>query len=194
MGELSKSLQATTSQTVGPFFSIGLTRLRCDKLVGPRVSGERVSIEGRVLDGAGQPVPDAILELWQANSQGKYAHPDDRQNKPLDAEFSGFGRIPTDANGCFRFTTIKPGPVPGPENKPQAPHIVVSVFARGLLRRLVTRIYFPDERANGDDFALNLVPAKRRPTLIAGKIPGREGTLAWDVRLQGPQETVFFDC
>lgn len=187
-------LQATTSQTVGPFFSIGLTRLRCDNLAGPRASGERVSIEGRVLDGDGQPVPDAILELWQANSRGKYAHPDDRQNKPLDAEFSGFGRIPTDANGCFRFTTIKPGPVPGPENKPQAPHIVVSVFARGLLRRLVTRIYFPDERANGDDFALNLLPAERRPTLIARKIPGRESTLAWDVRLQGPQETVFFDC
>jgi protocatechuate 3,4-dioxygenase, alpha subunit len=188
------SLQATTSQTVGPFFSIGLTRLQCDNLAAPGVSGERVNIEGRVLDGDGKPVPDAILELWQANSQGKYAHPDDRQKKPLEPEFSGFGRIPTDANGCFRFTTIKPGPVPGPGGKPQAPHIVVSVFARGLLRRLLTRIYFPDERANADDFALGLVPRERRPTLIARKIAAREGALAWDVHLQGSEETVFFDC
>jgi protocatechuate 3,4-dioxygenase alpha subunit len=188
------SLQATTSQTVGPFFSIGLTRLNRDKLAGPDVSGERVSIEGRVLDGDGRPVPDAILEIWQANAHGRYAHPEDQQEKPLEREFTGFGRIPTDANGCFRFTTIKPGAVPGRDGKPQAPHIVVSVFARGLLRRLVTRIYFPEEPGNAEDFALGLVLAERRPTLIARKISGREGALTWDVHLQGPEETVFFDC
>ena len=186
--------QATTSQTVGPFFSIGLTRLNRDNLAGTGVSGKKVSIEGRVLDGDGQPVPDAILEIWQANAHGKYAHPDDTQDKPVEAEFSGFGRVPTDDEGRFRFTTIKPGAVPGPQGNPQAPHIVVSVFARGLLRRLVTRIYFPDEPANARDFALSLVPAARRATLIARKIAGREDALAWDVRLQGPEETVFFDC
>lgn len=194
MGELNKSLRATTSQTVGPFFSIGLTRLNRAELAGADVSGERVSIEGRVLDGDDQPVPDAILEIWQANALGKYAHPDDTQDKPVEAEFSGFGRVPTDDEGRFRFRTIKPGTVPGPQEKPQAPHIVVSVFARGLLRRLVTRIYFPDEPANTGDFALSLVPAARRATLIARKIAGREDALAWDVRLQGPEETVFFDC
>ena len=188
------SLQATTSQTVGPFFSIGLARLKRDNLAAPGVSGQRVSIEGRVLDGDGKPVPDAILEIWQANSHGKYAHPDDQQDKPLEPEFSGFGRIPTDADGGFRFTTIKPGQVPGPQGKLQASHLVVSVFARGLLRRLVTRIYFPDEPANADDFALGLVPPERRATLIARSIAGRKDALAWDVHLQGPQETVFFDC
>ena len=187
------TLQATTSQTVGPFFSIGLTRLNCNDLAGAGVSGERVSVEGRVFDGDGKPVPDAILEIWQANAQGKYDHPDDQQDKPVEPGFFGFGRIPTDGSGCFRFTTIKPGHVPGPQGKPQAPHLVVSVFARGLLRRLVTRIYFPEESANGDDFALSLVPAERRSTLIARKVPSREGALAWDVHLQGPEETVFFD-
>jgi protocatechuate 3,4-dioxygenase alpha subunit len=188
------SLQATTSQTVGPFFSIGLTRQNRENLAAQGASGERVSIEGRVLDGDGKPVPDAILEIWQANGHGKYAHPDDPQDKPLEPEFSGFGRIPTDIDGCFRFTTIKPGQVPGSEGKLQAPHLVVSIFARGLLRRLVTRIYFPDEPANADDFALGLVPPERRPTLIAGRIAGRGGVLAWDVHLQGGEETVFFDC
>jgi protocatechuate 3,4-dioxygenase alpha subunit len=188
------SLQATAWQTVGPFFSIGLTRLNRDDLAAPGVSGERVSIEGRVLDGDGKPVPDAILEIWQANAHGKYAHPDDQQDKPLERDFCGFGRIPTDANGCFRFITIKPGQAPGPEGKLQAPHLVVSVFARGLLRRLVTRIYFPCEPANADDFALGLVPPERRATLIAHAVAGRKGALAWNVHLQGPQETVFFDC
>lgn len=188
------SLQATTSQTVGPFFSIGLTRLNRDNLSAPGVSGERVSIEGRVLDGNGEPVPDAILEIWQANAHGKYAHPDDPQDKPVEPDFSGFGRIPTDGIGCFRFATIKPGQAPGPKGTLQAPHLVVSVFARGLLRRLVTRVYFPGEPANADDFALSLVPPGRRATLIAHAIPGREGALVWDIHLQGPEETVFFDC
>ena len=186
--------QATTSQTVGPFFSIGMCTAIKDDLASAGTSGERVSIEGRVLDGDGIPVPDAILEIWQANAYGKYAHPEDQQDKPVEASFAGYGRVPTNDEGRFRFTTIKPGQVPDLEGKLQAPHIAVSVFARGLLRRLVTRIYFPDEPANATDFALNLVEPVRRETLIAKKIAGASDALKWDVILQGPGETVFFDC
>lgn len=188
------SLQSTTSQTVGPYFAIGLTRLNKSNLVGPGVSGTQVTIAGSVIDGDGVPVPDAVIELWQANSHGKYAHPEDQQNKPVEPGFQGYGRIPADANGRFSFTTIKPGPVPGPDGKPQAPHIVVSVFARGLLRRLVTRIYFPDEAANGSDFVLNLVEPERRGTLVARKSAGQDNVLEWNVILHGTGETVFFDC
>jgi protocatechuate 3,4-dioxygenase alpha subunit len=187
------SLQATTSHTVGPFFAIGLSRLKQDNLAGPGVAGERILIEGRVIDGDGQPVPDALVELWQANSYGKYAHPEDKQEKPLEPGFKGFGRMPTGDDGRFRFTTIKPGQVPGADGKPQAPHIAVSVFARGLQRRLVTRIYFPDDPANAADSALNRVEPGRRGTLIAKKAAGQAGQLEWNVILQGPGETVFFD-
>lgn len=186
--------QATASQTVGPFFSIGMSRLNQTELAGPNVSGTRITIEGRVIDGEGKPVPDAVLEIWQANSHGKYAHEEDTQKKPLDSGFTGFGRIPTDENGAFRFSTIKPGPVPGPEGKEQAPHIVASVFMRGLLRRLVTRIYFPGDAEQAADFALNLIESSRRGTLIAKAIAGKPGILEWNVILQGPEETVFFDC
>lgn len=188
------SLPATTWQTVGPFFRIGLQWRYKDSLLGPDVSGERVVIHGRVLDADGQAVPDAILEIWQANSAGKYAHPEDTQDKPLDQGFDGFGRIPTAEDGSFRFTTVKPGRVPGPHDQLQAPHIVVSVFMRGLLRRLITRIYFPDQPANANDFALNLVAPARRATLIARRSAGRADLLEWNVILQGPNETVFFDC
>jgi protocatechuate 3,4-dioxygenase, alpha subunit len=188
------SRQATTSQTVGPFFSIGLCTAIKKDLVGTGTSGERVTITGQVFDGDGKPVPDAILEIWQANAFGKYAHPEDQQDKPVEASFSGYGRIPSDDEGKFRFTTIKPGQVPDLDGKLQAPHIVVSVFARGLLRRLVTRIYFPDEPANAADFALNLVEPSRRETLIAKKVAGVNGALKWDVILQGSGETAFFDC
>jgi protocatechuate 3,4-dioxygenase alpha subunit len=188
------SLQATSSQTVGPFFKIGFDWLNRNDLTGPGVTGERVTLSGVVLDGDSKPVPDALLEIWQANSHGKYAHPEDTQEKPLEPGFKGYGRIPTDDQGRFRITTIKPGQVPGPDGKPQAPHIVVSVFARGLLRRLVTRIYFPDEPANAGDFALNQVEPARRGTLIAKKSGGQAGALEWNVILQGAEETVFFDC
>jgi protocatechuate 3,4-dioxygenase, alpha subunit len=188
------SLQATSSQTVGPFFKIGFDWLNRSDLTGPGVTGERVTFAGAVLDGDSKPVPDALLEIWQANSAGKYAHPDDTQDKPIEPGFKGYGRIPTDDQGRFQFTTIKPGQVPGPDGKPQAPHIVVSVFARGLLRRLVTRIYFPDEPANAADFALNQVEPGRRATLIAKRSPARAGALEWNVILQGADETVFFDC
>jgi len=158
------------------------------------VAGERVTIEGRVLDGDGKPLPDAVVELWQANSQGKYASPEDPQDKPAEAGFQGFGRSHTNDEGKFRFATIKPGQVPGPEGKLQAPHIAVSVFARGLQRRLVTRMYFPGEAANESDYALGLVPAARRATLIARKLEAGGGQLEWNIVLQGPGETVFFDC
>jgi protocatechuate 3,4-dioxygenase alpha subunit len=186
-------IPATTSQTVGPFFTIGLDWLnKCD-LVGAGVSGERVTIAGRVIDGDGNAVPDALLEIWQANSYGKYAHVEDNQAKPLEAGFLGYGRTGVDKDGRFSFTTVKPGAVPGVNGKMQAPHIAVSFFARGLLLRLVTRIYFPDEAANVEDYVLNLVEPSRRGTLIAKKtsVPA---SLEWNVVLQGEEETVFFDC
>ena len=188
------TLRATTSQTVGPFFTIGLTRMNRSELAGPGVSGEHVTIEGRVVDGDGALIPDAVIEIWQANSFGKYAHPEDLQDKPLEAGFWGYGRVPTDDRGRFSFTTIKPGAVPGPDGKMQAPHLAVSVFMRGLLKRLVTRIYFPDEAGNAGDFVLNLVEASRRETLIARPVPGKAGVLEWNVVMQGEGETVFFDC
>jgi len=188
------SLQATTSQTVGPFFHIGLNWLYKDNLAGPGVSGEHLEITGRVLDADGRGVPDAMLELWQANAQGKYAHPEDTQEKQVEPGFQGYGRVPTAKDGSFRFRTIKPGRVPGLDGRLQAPHIVVSVFMRGLLRRLITRIYFPDDAANAEDFALNLVGPARRGTLIARKAAEDEARLEWNVILQGPEETVFFDC
>lgn len=185
-------LPATTSQTVGPFFKIGLARLYCTDLASPQVPGERVTIAGRVLDGDGQGVPDAILEVWQANAAGKYAHPEDTQQKPVEPSFTGFGRVPTADDGAFRFMTIKPGRVPGPGGTLQAPHLVVSVFMRGLLRRLITRIYFAEDPMNAQDFSLSRVEPSRRATLLAKPLP--TGILEWNVVLQGPHETVFFDC
>lgn len=187
------SLQATTSQTVGPYFKIGMQWLNCENLVGEDVTGERVTIQGQVLDGDRIPVPDALLEVWQANAHGKYAHPEDTQAKPLEHGFQGYGRVPVNKDGVFRFGTIKPGPVPGPDGKDQAPHLVLSVFLRGVLRRLITRLYFPDDPRNSGDAVLNLVEDYRRPTLIAQKVAGKPGVLRWDIILQGADETVFFD-
>ena len=183
----------TTSQTVGPFFKIGLSWLYRDNLAAENVSGERITVLGKVIDGDGKGVPDAVIEIWQANSHGKYAHPEDEQDKPIDAGFTGFARVPTDAQGTFRFTTIKPGPVPGPEGKVQAPHLVISMLMRGLLRRLTTRMYFPDDPRNASDPILNLVPLERRKTLIAQSATTSFNPLEWNVFLQGPAETVFFD-
>ena len=185
------SLLLTAAQTVGPFVAIGFEKQAVNDIALPGVAGERVTITGHVLDGDGQPVTDAVIETWQANSYGKYAHPDDTQEKLLEEHFKGFGRVLTGTRGGFRLTTIKPGTVAGPDGQEQAPHISVVIFMRGLLKHLMTRIYFPDEAANAGDPVLKLVPATRRATLIAAKAAG--GMLQWDVHLQGPHETVFFD-
>ena len=175
------SLQATTSQTVGPYLHIGLTWNITEDLASAGVKGERVTLTGRVLDGDGKPVNDALVEIWQANAEGKFD----------DTGFRGFGRSATDEKGEFRFKTIKPGRVAGPGGKLQAPHVAVNVFMRGLLKQLVTRIYFPDDAANGEDPVLALVPQNRRDTLVAKK---KGDVLEWNVILQGADETVFFDC
>ena len=185
------SLYASGSQTVGPYLHIGLTWLNTSNIAGPGVKGERVTIQGRLVDGDGVGVGDGLIEIWQANAEGKYAHPEDRQEKALERGFRGFGRIPTDAKGAFKFTTIKPGRVPGPDGKLQAPHLSVTVFMRGLLKQLSTRIYFPGESANAQDPVLKRVPAARRATLLARR--KSKGVLEWNIVLQGKDETAFFD-
>src|SRR5271167_2938952 len=149
------SLPQTPSQTVGPFFRPALVRPGQESLTSSKSRGERITIEGRVLDGDAAGVSDAMIELWQANADGRYDHPDDSQEKLLDPDFHGFGRAATDERGCFRFYSIKPGAVPGCGSAFQAPHVNVSIFARGLLKRLVTRIYFPGEQQNASDAVLN---------------------------------------
>jgi protocatechuate 3,4-dioxygenase, alpha subunit len=188
------SLHTTASQTVGPFFRIGLEPLYVPSVVGSDVPGERVTIRGRVVDGDGNPVLDAVLETWQADAHGKYAHPEDTRPRPATPGFTGFGRVPTDDQGQFTLTTIKPGRVAGPGAFVQAPHLVVLLFMRGLLRHLVTRMYFPDEPGNDADPILRLVPPVRRGTLIAQRSPQDAAVLVWNVSLQGADETVFFDA
>ena len=185
------SLLLTASQTTGPFVAISFEGSQVTDLAPPSVSGERVVIQGRVLDGDGKPVEDAAVETWQANAHGKYAHPEDVREKLLEPEFKGFGRVLSDAKGAFRLKTIKPGRVEGPDGKLQAPHLVVVIFMRGLLKHLTTRIYFPDEPSNAEDPVLALVPPDRRSTLIARKV--EDGVLEWNVILQGDAETAFFD-
>ena len=183
------ALPVTPSQTVGPFLRIGMDWLNADDLGSEGIAGERLTIEGRVLDADGAPVPDALLELWQASPQGAYG---DGSTSKRSA-FEGFGRVPTDDDGAFRFTTLKPGRVAAPDGTLQAPHIVVTIFMRGLLKHLVSRIYFPDEACNADDMVLNLVPPERRRTLVARRVETGEARLTWNVVLQGADETVFFD-
>lgn len=185
------SLHASTSQTIGPYLRIGLEWMQIEEMAPKGVAGERASIRGRVIDADGKPVNDAALEVWQANSHGRYASPEDRQDKPLEPAFRGYGRSLTDDEGAFRFGTIKPGRVPGPHGKLQAPHLNVTVFMRGLLKHLQTRMYFPDDPANGEDPILALVPAERRQTLVARR--AADGSLEWNIVLQGKNETVFFD-
>jgi protocatechuate 3,4-dioxygenase alpha subunit len=185
-------LLPTASQTVGPYLHIGLAWLTIDRVAPPGCPGQHLKVRGRVLDGDGVPVTDAVVEIWQADASGRYAHPEDTREVPLTPGFRGFGRVPTDAEGRFRFLTIKPGPVADPLGGLQAPHLLVSVFMRGLLKRLVTRVYFPDEPRNADDRVLRLVPVERRGTLMAR--PTASDELEWDIVLQGAGETVFFDC
>ena len=181
-------LTATPSQTAGPFLHVGLTDTRSVSCVaGEGVKGERLWITFRLLDGDGLPVPDAMIELWQADSDGNY-----KEGIP-DGEFSGFGRMATAEDGTCAFETIRPGRVPGPGSTLQAPHINVSVFSRGLLKRLSTRVYFADDRANGEDPVLALVPEDRRATLLAHPDPVRDRSWIQVIRMRGEGETVFFD-
>jgi protocatechuate 3,4-dioxygenase alpha subunit len=197
---VTERLGITPSQTVGPYFAYALTptdysltALTGNDLVTPDTVGHPIVIEGRVIDGDGAPVPDCFLELWQADGAGRYpGQPGERPN----TTFKGFGRSAADSEGRYRFHTVKPGPVPGLEGKMQAPHINVGVFARGILRRMFTRIYFADEAANDGDAILALVPADRRQTLIAQRDGTANGTprYVFNVKLHGDDETAFFEA
>lgn len=196
-------LRQTPSQTIGPFFAYGLTPQEYGKpgiagnvLIGAQTQGERIRIQGRVLDGAGDAIGDALIEIWQANAHGRYRHPaDERDEVALDEHFKGFGRAATDDNGLFWFETVKPGPVPGRGNSLQAPHVNVVVFSRGMLLHTFTRLYFSDETAaNRNDPVLSSVDEARRGTLIAPRDETPGGLVyRFDIHLQGEQETVFFD-
>ena len=168
------ALQPTPSQTAGPFFSFGLCVRPASEL-----PGANVTITGRVLDGTGEPVNDALVEIWQADAEGRY-----------EGSF-GWGRCGTDAEGRYSFATVKPGRVPGPDGRPQAPHVSMLVFARGLLKPVLTRVYFPDEQeANAADPVLSAVPdPEDRARLVAQP---EDGALRFDVLLQGERQTPFF--
>jgi protocatechuate 3,4-dioxygenase alpha subunit len=185
-------LGLTPSQTVGPYLHIGLT-WQDGPYVVPEGAPESFWVTGVVYDGHGDPVTDAMVETWQADPDGRFDHPDDPRGAvaPSVAGFRGFGRCSTDGDGRYRILTVKPGPLPAPEGGAEAPHVDVAVFARGLLDRVVTRLYFPDEEAaNVADPVLSEVPEARRGTLVAR----REGNdLIFDVRIQGDGETVFFE-
>lgn len=187
-------LPQTPSQTVGPFFHYGLILSGENVLVSERTAGKRIYIEGRVLDGDGQPVPDAMVEIWQADARGYFNHPADPNHQQADPAFRGFGRSDTAAGGRFWFKTVKPGPVAWDATKNQSPHVNVRVFSRGMLIHAVTRLYFSDESANASDPVLNSVDPARRQTLIAQLEDSDDlPTYCFDIRLQGEGETVFFN-
>ena len=187
----------TPSQTVGPFFAYGLTPngkyswndAFTNNLLTPDVSGDRIRVEGFVYDGDGANVPDAMLEIWQADAQGRFSDPQDSRGL-TNSSFKGFGRCGTGAEG-YSFETIKPGAVPGLDGQPQAPHIVLAIFGRGMTMQSMTRIYFDDEPSNASDEVMALVPEDRRNTLVAKKTA--PGVYRFDIYLQGDNETVFFD-
>lgn len=181
----------TPSQTVGPYLHIGLDWLNASTLVQAETEGQHIVLQGRLFDTDGLPIPDGMIEIWQANTHGKYAHPDDHSSNPLTKNFMGFGRMPTDDQGDFRFSTVKPGSVPHHDGSLQAPHIMVQVFARGLIKQLVTRVYFPDDD-HSHDLVLKQVPVERRHTLVATAVAEQSTVLNWNIMLGGKNETVFF--
>jgi protocatechuate 3,4-dioxygenase alpha subunit len=193
------TLIETAWQTAGPFLHLGLAwpdgaelagaGMAGAGVAGAGVAGERVTLAIRVFDANG-PVDDALIETWQANAHGRYAHPEDRGEAPLDPGFVGFGRVVAGPDGVYTLRTVRPGRVAGPGNSWQAAHLAVSVFSRGLMQRLVTRVYFADSPGLDEDPALALVPAARRATLLAR--PDAGGVHRWDIHLQGDAETVFF--
>jgi len=182
---------ASPSQTVGPYLHIGLdTEPDHGVMVGPDTPGERIRLRLRVLDGAGQPLPDALVELWQADSDGRYVEVADHANPDPGHAFRGWGRRPTGSDGWCEFQTIRPGATTTSDGGRQAPHINVCLFARGMLRHIFTRFYFAGDVMLEGDPVLALVPADRRPTLLAQPI---DDAWTFEIRLQGPGETVFFD-
>ena len=173
----------TPSQTVGPYFRIGLDWPAAWRLASDDSVGSRIILAGRLRDGDGAPVPDAVVEIWQADTQGQY-------HTHGAGAFRGAGRCAVDAQGRFRFETVKPGPVAGPDGSQQAPHINLLVLARGLLQHLYTRVYFADDAAlHAKDSVLACVPSGRRASLIARDV---NGECHFDIHLQGEHETVFF--
>jgi len=186
-------LGVTPSQTVGPYLHIGLTWEGGHLVVPPDTPGA-VRIAGTLYDGAGAAVPDGLVETWQADPDGRFDHSDDPRGacaQWAERGFTGFARASTVAGGSFEIVTVKPGRLPSGDGGMQAPHLDVSVFARGMLDRTVTRIYFPDEvEANAADPVLSAVDPQRRHTLVAAAEP--DGTLRFDIHLQGEHETVFF--
>lgn len=184
-------LVASSSQTVGPFFHFGLTTdARLGVMVGPHTPGDRIILRVRVIDGAGNPLPDAMVELWQADASGTYVEVADHPSAEPGQAFRGWGRLPTDGAGVCEFHTIRPGVTITDDGRTQSAHISVCLFARGMLRHIFTRIYFADDPTLLDDPVLSLVPEQRRATLVAD----REGEVwTFDIRLQGEGETVFFD-
>jgi len=186
----------TPSQTVGPFFGVGLTRASLSQsvMVNELTEGERIRIEGTVFDGAGAPIEDALVEVWQANAHGRYRHDLDAGPALLDPNFFGFGRCPTDATGAFHFETVKPGAIHGGDGRPHAPHLNVVVFARGMLVHAYTRMYFDGDALDADP-TLALVDRERRGTLVGVRTgQGERAVYRWDIHLQGDRETVFFDA
>ena len=184
--------ETTPSQTVGPYFAIGLP-FDVGPFAVPEGTPGAIHITGTIYDGAGVPIPDFLLETWQADADGRFADVHDHGGPSSSSDFRGFARYGLeDGDGSFDILTVKPGRVPGLAGTTQAPHIDVSVFSRGMLDRSVTRVYFPDEEAaNAADPVLEMVPAERRATLIA--VPAGDGLLRFDIHMQGPAETVFFD-
>jgi protocatechuate 3,4-dioxygenase, alpha subunit len=185
-------LYCIPSQTVGPFYHFSLTANRAlGCMTTPQARGEQIRLRFRIFDGDGLPVPDGIIELWQADAAGKYRHPADTQEVEPDPAFCGFGRLATDADGSCTFDTVRPGRTPDGRGGCQASHVNVTILARGLLAQVVTRVYFEGDPALADDPVLKLVPPERRGTLLARR--DEAGVWCLDIHLQGADETVFFE-
>ncbi len=211
MARKPEYVKESPSQTAGPYVHIGLApgaagfeifaREPGQVIAGPRTKGERIRVEGRVLDGAGAPVTDVLIEVWQANGLGRYNHPEDTRELEVEPDFTGWGRvIPDFETGVFSFETVKPGPIPGPDGHSQAPHLSLWLVARGINLGLSTRMYFGDEdEANSADAVLGRIDsAARRQTLIAERHQadgeaGGQPVYRFDIHLQGASETVFLD-
>lgn len=188
-------MKQTPSQTVGPFFHDGLMKLAVDDLDPDRAAGSAIRIHGAVIDGAGDAVGDAMVEIWQADGGGRYRHPVDGRSSDVPSSFIGFGRVAATEDGTYHLDTAMPGTVPGRDGTVQAPHLNVQVFARGLLNHVCTRIYFAGNPANDADPVLATVPEDRRATLLAQPDGEMDGVARYrfDIVLQGDGETVFFD-